>query len=144
MAIQNQFMYLGRLVRDPVQTETKLGTPRTFYILACNEHYTDKAGQRRQRTDFIPIATYGQQALNDIKYLRSGKEVVVQGRTRQWYNKASGQGGFEFQGDAVRYLSSASGTENVPRSHPANDDLDEADVLEFIAQLDAGSTGAPD
>lgn len=143
MAIQNEFFFIGRLVRDPVQSETKLGTPRAFYVLACNEHYVDRKGQRAQRTDFIPIASYGQQALNDMKYLRAGKEVAVKGRIRQWYSAATQQGGFEFEADAVRYLGSSAVEHSGGRSRSApGDRIDDPEVLEFIAQMDAVASGS--
>ena len=138
MGIENSFTIIGRLVRDPAHTQTKLGTARTFYVVATQEYFTDRAGQRRQRADFIPVTSYGQQAVNDLKYLHIGKEVAVQGRIRQWFQPDNGQGGFEFEAESVRYLGAATAGNGKGRAPSTAADAD-SDVLEFVAQMDAAA-----
>ena len=102
MGTINQFIIDGNVTKDVVLSFTSGGTPRAFYIVAVdNVFYED--GQKREKTDYIPVTTYGRQAENDAKYLKKGSGVTVMGSIRSWYNGDTKCGGFNFDADNVRY-----------------------------------------
>jgi single-strand DNA-binding protein len=57
--------------------------------LATNESWTDKSGQRQERTEWHRIVVWGKRAELCSKYLSKGRQVYVEGRlrTRSWDDK---------------------------------------------------------
>ncbi len=73
MANNNQVTFIGNLTADP--TSRTIGTPDGERTVA---NY-DIAVHTGERTDFFRIASWGKQAENDVKYLKKGNMVMVQG-----------------------------------------------------------------
>ena len=64
-----------------------------MFTLATDERFTDKAGERQERTEWHNITAWGK--LGEIcgQYLKKGKLVYIEGsiRTDSWDDKESGQ-----------------------------------------------------
>ncbi len=86
MAGVNKVILIGRLGADPEIRYTPNGTAVANFRLATSENWTNKDGQREERTEWHRIVAFGK--LGEIcgEYLTKGKQVYVEGRiqTRSW------------------------------------------------------------
>lgn len=89
----NKVILIGRLGRDPEVKSTPSGQTVTKFSLATDEKYTDKSGERQERTEWHNIVAWAR--LGEIcgQYLKKGKLVYIEGsiRTDSWDDKESGQ-----------------------------------------------------
>ena len=89
----NKVILIGRLGKDPEIRSTPGGQTVTKFSLATDERYTDRAGEKQERTEWHNIVAWGK--LGEIcgQYLRKGKLVYIDGsiRTESWDDKESGQ-----------------------------------------------------
>jgi single-strand DNA-binding protein len=89
MASVNKVILVGNLGRDPEVRYTPSGQAVANFTLATNEAWTDKAGQKQERTEWHRVVVWGKAAENCGEYLSKGRQVYVEGRlqTREWTNK---------------------------------------------------------
>lgn len=82
----NKAILVGRLGQDPELKYTASGTAVTNFSVATNDSWTDKSGQRQERTEWHRIVVWGKQAENCNKYLKKGRQVFLEGsiQTRSW------------------------------------------------------------
>jgi single-strand DNA-binding protein len=89
----NRVILVGRLGKDPEMRSIPSGTNVTKFSLATDERFTDKSGEKQERTEWHNIEAWGK--LGEIcgQYLRKGKLVYIEGsiRTESWDDKESGQ-----------------------------------------------------
>lgn len=86
MASVNKVILIGNLGRDPEVRFTQNSIPVANFTLATNDIWTDKAGERQERTEWHRIVVWGKQAEIVREHLSKGKQVYVEGslQTRQW------------------------------------------------------------
>ena len=86
MASVNKVILVGNLGADPELRYTNTGTPVANFRIATNDTWTDKNGEKQEKTEWHAIVAWGK--LGEIcgKYLKKGRPVYVEGRlqTRQW------------------------------------------------------------
>jgi len=91
--MNNKVILLGRLGKDPEVRSTPGGQTVTKFTLATDERFTDKSGEKQERTEWHNIVAWAR--LGEIcgQYLRKGKLVYIEGsiRTDSWDDKESGQ-----------------------------------------------------
>lgn len=89
MASVNKVLLIGHLGRDPELRYTPNGTAVANFTLATNEAWTDKAGEKQERTEWHRIVVWGKQAQIVSEYLQKGKQVFVEGslQTREWNDR---------------------------------------------------------
>jgi len=82
----NKVILIGNLGADPDIRHTPNGTAVANFRIATNEVYTDRNGERTQRTEWHRIVAFGRLAEIVGQYLKKGKQVYVEGRlrTREW------------------------------------------------------------
>jgi len=82
----NKVILIGRLGRDPELRYTQSGTPVVNFPLATSEIYTDKDGNRQEKTEWHRIVVWAKQAESVANYLSKGRLVLVEGslQTRKW------------------------------------------------------------
>jgi single-strand DNA-binding protein len=89
----NKVILVGRLGKDPEIRSTPGGTSVAKFTVATDERFTDKAGEKQERTEWHNIVAWGK--LGEIcgQYLKKGKLVYLEGsiRTDSWDDKESGQ-----------------------------------------------------
>jgi single-strand DNA-binding protein len=89
----NKVILVGRLGKDPEIRATPQGTPVAKFTVATDEKFTDRAGEKQERTEWHNIVAWGK--LGEIcgQYLKKGKLVYIEGsiRTDSWDDKESGQ-----------------------------------------------------
>jgi len=93
MASVNKVILVGRLGKDPEMRSTPGGTTVAKFSLATDDRYTDKNGEKQERTEWHNITMFGKLAEICGQYLRKGKLVYVEGsiRTDSWDDKETGQ-----------------------------------------------------
>ena len=100
MASVNKVILVGNLGADPELRYTNTGTAVANFRIATNDTWTDKNGEKQERTEWHAIVAWGK--LGEIcgKYLKKGRPVYVEGRlqTRQWEDQ---QGNKRFTTEVV-------------------------------------------
>ena len=103
----NKVMIIGRLGRDPELRYTQSGSPVATLRVATDESYTDKDGNRMERTEWHSVVVFQRAAENCNQYLRKGSLVYVEGKltTRKWQDQ-NGQDRYttEIRADRVQFL----------------------------------------
>jgi len=92
MASVNKVILVGRLGKDPEIRSTPSGTSVAKFSIATDDRYTDKAGEKQERTEWHNIVAWGKLAEICGQYLRKGKLVYIEGaiRTDSWDDKETG------------------------------------------------------
>jgi len=85
----NKVILIGNLGADPEVKYTPSGAAVCELRLATNESWTDKGGERQDRTEWHKVVVWGKTAENCGKYLAKGRPVYVEGklRTESWEDK---------------------------------------------------------
>ena len=89
MAGVNKAILIGNLGRDPELRYTQNGQAVVNFTLATSENWTDKSGQKVERTEWHRIVVWGKLGENCAQFLSKGRTVYVEGRiqTRDWEDK---------------------------------------------------------
>jgi single-strand DNA-binding protein len=89
MAGVNKAILVGNLGRDPELRYTQNGQAVVNFTLATSETWTDKSGERVERTEWHRIVVWGKTGEMCAQYLSKGRTVYVEGRiqTREWEDK---------------------------------------------------------
>ena len=89
----NKVILVGRLGKDPEIRSTPNGTTVAKFTIATDERFTDKSGQKQERTEWHNIVAWDR--LGEIcgQYLKKGKLVYIEGsiKTDSWDDKETGQ-----------------------------------------------------
>lgn len=129
----NRAIILGNLGKDPETRALENGNSVTSFPVATSESYTNKAGEKQEKTEWHKIVLWGKLAEIADKYLKKGSQVYIEGKiqTRTWEDK-EGQTRYstEIVGNNLTMLGKASGTSSSEGS-PAASNSDEDDDLPF-------------
>lgn len=106
----NKVIIVGRLGKDPEMKTISQGRTVTNLTVATSETWTDKSGQKQERTEWHRIVTWDKQAENCAKYLNKGSQVYVEGRlqTRSWEDNGQKKYATDIVASTVQFLSSNS------------------------------------
>jgi single-strand DNA-binding protein len=106
----NKVILIGHLGADPEIRYTQGGAPVANLRLATNESWTNKNGQKEERTEWHRVVVWGKLAELAGQYLTKGRQVYVEGRlqTRSWDDK-DGQKKYstEIVGQTIQFLGGA-------------------------------------
>ncbi len=88
----NKVILIGNLGSDPEVKYTPSGVPVANVNLATNESWTDRSGEKQERTEWHRLVIWRKLAEIVGQYLRKGSKIYVEGRleTRSWDDQ-SGQ-----------------------------------------------------
>ncbi len=89
MASVNKVILIGNLGRDPEIRYTQSGEPIANFTLATNESWTDKSGQKQERTEWHRVEVFGKTAQIVRDYLSKGRQVYLEGSIKydEWTDK---------------------------------------------------------
>lgn len=89
----NKVILVGRLGRDPEVRSTPSGATVAKFSIATDEKFTDRSGERQERTEWHNIVAWAKLAEICGQYLKKGKLVYIEGslRTDSWDDKETGQ-----------------------------------------------------
>lgn len=119
----NKVILIGRLGRDPELRYTPSGTPVANFPLATSETYTDKNGNKQEKTDWHKIVVWNNQAENVTKYLSKGRLALVEGslQTRKWTdNQGQDRYTTEIRAQRVVFLDSQASVDSSESSTEEN------------------------
>jgi single-strand DNA-binding protein len=85
----NKVILIGRLGQNPEVRHTPSGQSVANFTLATNESWTDKQGQKQERTEWHRVVVWGKLADLCGQYLSKGRQCFIEGKlqTRQWQDK---------------------------------------------------------
>jgi single-strand DNA-binding protein len=85
----NKVILIGNLGADPEVRFTPGGQAVANFRIATSENWTDKNGQKQERTEWHRIVVWGKLAELCGEYLKKGRQCYVEGRlqTREWTDK---------------------------------------------------------
>lgn len=85
----NKVMLIGRLGQDPELKYTPSGSAVCNFSMATSESWTDKSGQKQEKTEWHRIVVWGKLAELCNQYLGKGRQAFVEGKlqTRSWDDK---------------------------------------------------------
>ena len=110
-----KIIIVGNLGRDPEMRYMPNGTAVTNINVATNRTWTDReSGEQRKETTWFRVSVWGNQAEPVNEYLRSGSQVLVEGRLNpdpqtggpRLFNRQDGSVGasYEIRAENVRFL----------------------------------------
>lgn len=109
MGSLNNCQFIGNLGRDAELKYTPGGEAVATINMACSESWTDKQGQKQERTEWVRVVLWGKTAESLAQYLTKGKQIYIAGRmqTRKWNDKSGAERyTTEIRGDKVVLLGS--------------------------------------
>lgn len=129
----NKVILLGRLGQDPELKYTPGGAAVCNFSMATTEAWTDKSGQKQEKTEWHRIVVWGKLAELCNQYLAKGRQAFVEGRlqTRSWDDKdGSKRYTTEILANTVQFIGGATATTNtnVDKSFnqaPANENMNQ-------------------
>lgn len=85
----NKVILIGRLGQNPEVRHTPSGSSVANFSVATNDAWTDKSGQKQERTEWHRVVVWGKLADLCGQYLAKGRQVFIEGKlqTRQWQDK---------------------------------------------------------
>ncbi len=92
MAI-NKVIVIGNLGANPEIRALPSGQKVANFSLATTERFTDRNGEKQERTDWHRIVAFGRLADTCERFLSKGRQVYVEGRlTTRQYEAKDGSG----------------------------------------------------
>jgi single-strand DNA-binding protein len=85
----NKVILIGNLGADPEVRFTPGGQAVANFRIATSDTWTDKNGQKQERTEWHRIVVWGKLAELCGEYLKKGRQCYIEGRlqTREWTDK---------------------------------------------------------
>ncbi|MGB0543004.1 MAG: single-stranded DNA-binding protein [Longimicrobiales bacterium] len=95
----NKVMLIGNVGNDPEIRATSSGARVGKLSLATNRSWTDRSGQKKEKTEWHRLTFFGR--LVDIveQYVKKGDRLYVEGRVE--YSQTEGEGGTKYWTDIV-------------------------------------------
>jgi single-strand DNA-binding protein len=116
MAGVNKVILVGNLGADPEVRYTASGTAVAKFRIATTEKFTDKDGNRQERTEWHRVVAWRKLAEICGQYLAKGKQVYIEGKIRNdsWEKDGVKQYSYEIVADNMVMLGGARGQEREP------------------------------
>lgn len=85
----NKVILIGNLGQDPEVRYSPSGQAVCNLSIATNEAWTDKNGQKQEKTEWHRVVVFGKLAELVGQYLKKGRQAYLEGKlqTRQWQDK---------------------------------------------------------
>ena len=87
----NKVILVGRLGQNPEVKYTPSGAPVANFSVATSESWTDKSGQKQEKTEWHRVVIFNENLVKLAKsYLKKGSKVFIEGslQTRKWTDQA--------------------------------------------------------
>ena len=85
----NKVILIGNLGQNPEIRHTPAGQAICTLSIATNESWTDKNGQKQEKTEWHRVVVFGKLAELCGQYLQKGRQAYIEGKlqTRSWQDK---------------------------------------------------------
>jgi single-strand DNA-binding protein len=80
MASYNKITIIGNLGRDPEIRSISADRKVADFSIAVTDSYTDKSGQRQEKTEWFRVSFWNQKADVVERFLKKGNQVHVEGK----------------------------------------------------------------
>jgi single-strand DNA-binding protein len=119
----NRAMVIGYLGNDPQTRLLASGQPLVSFSIATDESFTDKNGEKQERTEWHSIVAFARLGEICAEHLKKGRQVFVEGRLRtREYEAKNGDGKrTEIVASRVKFLG--------PAGEKIADDIESRPVL---------------
>lgn len=119
----NKVIIVGRLGQDPEMKAVGQGATVTRLNVATSESWTDKTGNKQERTEWHRITVWGKLAELCGKYLAKGRQVYVEGKlqTRSWEDNGQKKYATEIVASTVQFLGGGASANNGAGASSQND-----------------------
>ena len=89
----NKVILIGNLGADPEVRTTPSGATVATLSIATSENFTDREGNRQERTEWHRVVLWNKLAELAQRFLAKGRKVYIEGRikTRSWDDQQTGQ-----------------------------------------------------
>ena len=87
----NKVILIGNLGKDPELKMTPGGQALARFSIATTENWKNPQGEKQSKTEWHNIVVWGKQAEIAEKYLRKGRQVMIEGRIQ--YREYTDQAG---------------------------------------------------
>ena len=89
MASVNKVILIGNLGKDPELRYMPNGDPVATFSMATSESWTDKSGQKQEKTEWHRVEVMGKAAQVARDYLSKGRPVYIEGSIRydEWTDR---------------------------------------------------------
>jgi single-strand DNA-binding protein len=132
MAGVNKVILVGNLGADPEVRYTAGGTAVAKFRIATTERFTDKDGNRQERTEWHRVVAWRKLAEICGQYLSKGKQVYIEGKIRNdtWEKDGVKQYSYEIVADTMQMLGTPGGRvqEAEPPFEPPSGGAPEDDI----------------
>jgi single-strand DNA-binding protein len=132
MAGVNKVILVGNLGADPEVRYTAGGTAVAKFRIATTERFTDKDGNRQERTEWHRVVAWRKLAEICGQYLSKGKQVYIEGKIRNdtWEKDGVKQYSYEIVADTMQMLGGPGGRgqESEPPFEPPPGGAPEDDI----------------
>jgi len=143
----NKVIILGRLGQDPELKYTPGGAAVCNFSLATSENWTDKSGQKQEKTEWHRIVVWGKLAELCNQYLSKGRQAFVEGKlqTRSWDDN-NGQKRYmtEINASTVQFIGGAAATtggrDQIPHSADTSAPSDMGQNQDYTVTSDSSFT----
>jgi len=118
MAGINKVILIGNLGADPEMRYTASGTAVAKFRIATTEKFTDRQGNRQERTEWHRVTAWGKLAEICGQYLAKGKQVYIEGKIRSdtWEQEGVKRYSYEIIADTMQMLGQGRGPEREPEA----------------------------
>jgi single-strand DNA-binding protein len=124
----NKVIIVGHLGGDPELKYTSSGQAVARFNVATSENWTDKQGQKQERTEWHRVVVWGKLGEVCGKHLSKGRQAYVEGRlqTRQWEDQ-QGQKRYttEVVANTVQFLGPAGAARDTSHSQGQSQEFDQ-------------------
>jgi len=139
----NKVILIGNLGVDPEVRFTPSGQAVANFRIATNESWTDKSGNKQEKTEWHRIVVWGKLGELCGEYLKKGRQAYIEGRlqTREWTDK-EGKKNYttEVVANVVQFLGGGAGARTEGGAPAAHTDFGTAPA----ADSGGFGGGAPD
>ena len=114
----NKVMLIGNVGKEPEFKSTPNGTAIVTLPLATTEKWTDKQGQKQEKTEWHRITLYNRLAELAGQYVGKGSKLYIEGKivTNSWEKDGEKRYSTEIVANSMQFLSSK--PEGQPQQQP--------------------------
>jgi single-strand DNA-binding protein len=87
----NKVILIGRLTRDPEARHSASGSLFCNFSIATSEKWTDRSGEKKEKTEFTNCVSFGKTAELIDRFLSKGRQVYVEGKLQTDTYEKEGQ-----------------------------------------------------
>ena len=108
----NKVLLIGHLGQDPEKNVTPSGATVVTISLATTDKFTDKSGNKQEKTEWHRVIFWNKQAELIDQYCKKGSSLYIEGslQTREWQDKEGNKRwSTEINGRNMQFLDSRQG-----------------------------------